>query len=104
MLINSHVTEGPRPGALKISRRHCSAESEPESHHLECVFKRHQERYTFYQKKDHRIQVRKAASNQPFESDSGVLSSKKYGDSLKSFLDAFYRFSRPHTVIGTVTF
>lgn len=79
-------------------------ESEYESHNFECVSRKHRERYTFFQKKDNRIQVRKAASNQPFETESGALSSKNYGDSVRSFLDAFYRFSRPHTVIGTVTF
>lgn len=93
--------EGPRPGALKISKRHCCVESEYESHNFECVSRKHRERYTFFQKKDNRIQVRKAASNQPFETESGALSSKNYGDSVRSFLDAFYRFSRPHTVIGT---
>lgn len=105
LLICSLVTiEGPRPGALKISKKHCCVESEYGSHHFECVFGRHRERYTFYEKKDDRVQVRKAASNQPFETESGALSSKNYGDALRSFLDAFYRFSRPHTVIGTVTF
>ncbi|XP_038889435.1 homogentisate phytyltransferase 1, chloroplastic isoform X1 [Benincasa hispida] len=99
--VNNVWLPSPRPGALKISKRHCCVESEYESHHFECVFRRHQERHTSYQKKDNRIQVRKAASNQPFETESGALSSKNYGDSIRSFLDAFYRFSRPHTVIGT---
>ncbi|KGN61152.1 homogentisate phytyltransferase 1, chloroplastic isoform X1 [Cucumis sativus] len=99
--VNNVRLPGPRPGALKISKRHCCVESEYESHHCEFVFRRHRERYTFYQKKDDRIQVRKAASNQPFETESEALSSKNYGDSVRSFLDAFYRFSRPHTVIGT---
>ena len=102
---HSHVLiEGSRPGALKISKRPSWVESESKSHHVECVFRRHWEGYTFCQKKDNRIQIRNAASNQPFESESEVLHSKNYGDSVKSFLDAFYRFSRPHTVIGTVTF
>lgn len=39
----------------------------------------------------------KAASEQPFESEP----SKKLQNSLQDGLDAFYRFSRPHTVIGT---
>ncbi|XP_022153308.1 homogentisate phytyltransferase 1, chloroplastic isoform X2 [Momordica charantia] len=97
----SYITlaTGLRLGALKIPKTQCSTESE--SHHLQCVFRRNQGRYTLYQKKDNRIQVRKAASNQPFESESGVLSPKNYSDSVKGFLDAFYRFSRPHTVIGT---
>ncbi|XP_016901965.1 homogentisate phytyltransferase 1, chloroplastic isoform X3 [Cucumis melo] len=99
--VNNVRLPSPRPGALKISKKHCCVESEYGSHHFECVFGRHRERYTFYEKKDDRVQVRKAASNQPFETESGALSSKNYGDALRSFLDAFYRFSRPHTVIGT---
>lgn len=41
-----------------------------------------------------------AASEQPLESEP----SKKLPKSLQDGLDAFYRFSRPHTVIGTVKF
>ncbi|XP_045814593.1 homogentisate phytyltransferase 1, chloroplastic isoform X2 [Trifolium pratense] len=37
----------------------------------------------------------KAAPEQSFESEKNIL------DVVKSSLDAFYRFSRPHTVIGT---
>ncbi|KAG6598874.1 Homogentisate phytyltransferase 1, chloroplastic, partial [Cucurbita argyrosperma subsp. sororia] len=99
--VNNVWLPSPRPGALKISKRPSCVEFESKSHHVECVFRRHWEGYTFCQKKDNRIQIRNAASNQPFGSESEVLHSKNYGDSVKSFLDAFYRFSRPHTVIGT---
>ncbi|XP_023537912.1 homogentisate phytyltransferase 1, chloroplastic-like [Cucurbita pepo subsp. pepo] len=92
--VNNVSLPSPRPGALKNFKWHCCAKFESESHQLG-------QRHTFYQKKDNIIQVRKAASNQPFESDSEVLSSKNFDGSVKSFLDAFYRFSRPHTVIGT---
>ncbi|XP_023547225.1 homogentisate phytyltransferase 1, chloroplastic-like [Cucurbita pepo subsp. pepo] len=99
--VNNVWLPSPRPGALKIFKRSSCVESESKSYHVECVFRRHWEGYTFCQKKDNRIQIRSAASNQPFESESEVLHSKNYVDSVKSFLDAFYRFSRPHTVIGT---
>ncbi|CAN1167346.1 Homogentisate phytyltransferase 1, chloroplastic [Linum perenne] len=42
-----------------------------------------------------------ATSGQPLESEPGGYGSKNTLDSLKKSLDAFYRFSRPHTVIGT---
>ncbi|CAN0911145.1 Homogentisate phytyltransferase 1, chloroplastic, partial [Linum grandiflorum] len=42
-----------------------------------------------------------ATSGQPLESEPGGYGSKSTLDSLKKSLDAFYRFSRPHTVIGT---
>lgn len=43
-----------------------------------------------------------AASGQPLESGPGEFNSGRIGDSVKNAVDAFYRFSRPHTVIGTV--
>lgn len=42
-----------------------------------------------------------AASGQPLESEHGDYSPKGTLKSLTNVLDAFYRFSRPHTVIGT---
>ncbi|KAE9601654.1 putative homogentisate phytyltransferase [Lupinus albus] len=45
--------------------------------------------------------VVKAASEQSFESEPQAFDPKSIWDSAKSSLDAFYRFSRPHTVIGT---
>ena len=45
-----------------------------------------------------------AASEQSLESDPGAYRPKSIWDSPKNALDAFYRFSRPHTVIGTVKF
>ncbi|KAI3440105.1 uncharacterized protein J3R85_003958 [Psidium guajava] len=42
-----------------------------------------------------------AASGQPLESGPGEFNSGRIGDSVKNAIDAFYRFSRPHTVIGT---
>lgn len=43
-----------------------------------------------------------AASGQPLESGPGSFNSGPSWDSVKHSVDAFYRFSRPHTVIGTV--
>ncbi|XP_061361734.1 homogentisate phytyltransferase 1, chloroplastic [Gastrolobium bilobum] len=45
--------------------------------------------------------VVKAASGQSFESEPRAFDPKSIWDSVKHSLDAFYRFSRPHTVIGT---
>ncbi|XP_027329479.1 homogentisate phytyltransferase 1, chloroplastic-like isoform X2 [Abrus precatorius] len=43
----------------------------------------------------------KASSGQSFESQSQSFHSKPILDAVRNSLDAFYRFSRPHTVIGT---
>ncbi|KAF8035255.1 hypothetical protein BT93_C1319 [Corymbia citriodora subsp. variegata] len=42
-----------------------------------------------------------AASGQPLESGPGEFNSGHIWDSIKNAVDAFYRFSRPHTVVGT---
>ncbi|KAE8676620.1 putative homogentisate phytyltransferase 1 [Hibiscus syriacus] len=42
----------------------------------------------------------KATSGHPLESDPGAYPNTPW-NSVKNALDAFYRFSRPHTVIGT---
>ncbi|XLS85655.1 hypothetical protein HN51_035821, partial [Arachis hypogaea] len=43
----------------------------------------------------------KVPSGQSFESEPPAFDSKRILTSVKNSLDAFYRFSRPHTVIGT---
>lgn len=43
-----------------------------------------------------------AASESPFESEPAAYRSKNTSESLQDAVNAFYRFSRPHTVIGTV--
>ncbi|KAL5549235.1 hypothetical protein UlMin_004466 [Ulmus minor] len=58
------------------------------------------ERPIFYQRQNKRCIVN-AAAGQPLDSDSGAYNSNSILNSAKSTLDAFYRFSRPHTVIGT---
>lgn len=45
--------------------------------------------------------VVKAAPEQSFESEHPAFDPKNILDTVKNSLDAFYRFSRPHTVIGT---
>jgi homogentisate phytyltransferase/homogentisate geranylgeranyltransferase len=42
------------------------------------------------------------ASRQPLPSEPEANDSANIWKPISSFLDAFYRFSRPHTVIGTV--
>ncbi|KAL5974022.1 hypoxanthine-guanine phosphoribosyltransferase [Asimina triloba] len=55
---------------------------------------------TIYQKS--RLQCcASATSGHPSESEPEVISSKNFWNALLASLDAFYRFSRPHTVIGT---
>ncbi|XP_059461052.1 homogentisate phytyltransferase 1, chloroplastic isoform X1 [Corylus avellana] len=61
---------------------------------------RFEERTTFYKRIDKKCLVN-AASGHPLESEPGAYKPKSIGDSFKNALDAFYRFSRPHTVIGT---
>lgn len=45
--------------------------------------------------------IANAASSQPLESGPGAYHPKNPRDSMQDALNAFYRFSRPHTVIGT---
>ncbi|XP_059637372.1 homogentisate phytyltransferase 1, chloroplastic-like isoform X4 [Cornus florida] len=58
------------------------------------------EQSAFYQRRNTRYLV-KAASGHPLESEPEAYHSRKPWKSLQDALDAFYRFSRPHTVIGT---
>ncbi|GMN52025.1 hypothetical protein TIFTF001_021170 [Ficus carica] len=55
----------------------------------------------FYQKQNKRFLVN-ATAGHPLESEPGAYSRKNFWNSPKDTFDAFYRFSRPHTVIGTV--
>ncbi|XP_065851142.1 homogentisate phytyltransferase 1, chloroplastic [Euphorbia lathyris] len=84
--------------AAKVSR--CSSwntlKHSPFRHHL-----RHSlQKYQIYYKNDASFTVR-AASGQPFESDAEVYDTKSTSKHVLNAVDAFYRFSRPHTVIGT---
>ncbi|KAJ6355446.1 hypothetical protein OIU77_005940 [Salix suchowensis] len=65
-------------------------------HHSGCTVKKS----TIYQENNAKFLVH-AASGQPFESESGAYNPESTSKSVKNALDAFYRFSRPHTVIGT---
>lgn len=60
------------------------------------------QRSTFRQTHDRKWCLN-AASEFPLESESGSNNSTSIWNSVKSAADAFYRFSRPHTVIGTVS-
>lgn len=65
-------------------------------HHVRGI----QEGCTFYKRWNTKYVVN-AASGQPLESEPGASSPKSTWTPVKNALDAFYRFSRPHTVIGT---
>ncbi|KDP35378.1 hypothetical protein JCGZ_10362 [Jatropha curcas] len=58
------------------------------------------EKSTVYQKNDSSFLVH-AASGQPFEPQPEAYNPKSASKSVLNAIDAFYRFSRPHTVIGT---
>ncbi|KAA8522747.1 hypothetical protein F0562_009091 [Nyssa sinensis] len=58
------------------------------------------ERSAFYHRLNKKFMVN-AASGHPLESEPGAYNPKSPWKSLQDALNAFYRFSRPHTVIGT---
>ncbi|GAU35232.1 hypothetical protein TSUD_205080 [Trifolium subterraneum] len=53
-----------------------------------------------YQERNRKFAVN-AAPEQSFESEHPAFDLKNILDAVKNTVDAFYRFSRPHTVIGT---
>ena len=61
-----------------------------------------QETSTAFQKSNTKFLVN-ATSGHPLESEPGAYP-KATWNYVKDALDAFYRFSRPHTIIGTVKF
>ncbi|KAH7544679.1 hypothetical protein FEM48_Zijuj01G0011400 [Ziziphus jujuba var. spinosa] len=82
----------------KMVEKYCIERSQQHllKHHVKGIGKRS----TFYQWQDKTCLVN-AATGHPFESDPGAYNKKSIWYSVKNGLDAFYRFSRPHTVIGT---
>ncbi|RXH71562.1 hypothetical protein DVH24_018917 [Malus domestica] len=58
------------------------------------------EKSTFYRGHDKKFLVNATAGN-PLESEPEAYNPKSIWNSIKNAIDAFYRFSRPHTVIGT---
>nr|ABB70125.1 homogentisate phytyltransferase VTE2-1 [Cuphea avigera var. pulcherrima] len=60
---------------------------------------RTRQRFTFHQN-GHRTYLVKAVSGQSLESEPESYPNNRW-DYVKSAADAFYRFSRPHTIIGT---
>lgn len=88
-------------GAWNILNMHLDVR--PQQHLLRHHIGRFGERTTFNKRIAKKCLVN-AASGHPLESGPGASKPKSIGDSFKNALDAFYRFSRPHTVIGTVKF
>ncbi|KAF5461740.1 hypothetical protein F2P56_017814 [Juglans regia] len=85
-------------GACNILERQSDIRSQ--QHLLEHSTRSFEERTKFYKRRDKTCLVN-AASGYPLESEPEACKPKSIWDSLKNSLDAFYRFSRPHTVIGT---
>ncbi|KAK4782693.1 hypothetical protein SAY86_007067 [Trapa natans] len=69
-------------------------------YYQEYYLKNGPQRLSFHQRRS-RTYLVNAASEHPLESDPGAYGSKNPWNSMKNAVDAFYRFSRPHTVIGT---
>ncbi|KAK4755753.1 hypothetical protein SAY87_009510 [Trapa incisa] len=67
---------------------------------LEYYLKNGSHTLSFYQRSD-RTYLVNATSDHHLEADPGTYDSKNPWNSVKNAVDAFYRFSRPHTVIGT---
>ncbi|KAB2604831.1 homogentisate phytyltransferase 1 [Pyrus ussuriensis x Pyrus communis] len=57
------------------------------------------EKSTFYRRHDKKFLVN-ATAGHPLESEPEAYNPKSIWNSIKNAIDAFYRFSRPHTVIG----
>lgn len=85
----------------KTMEKYCMGRSQ--QHLLKHYVKGIGKRSTLYQRQN-RTWLVDAATGHPFESDSGAYNPKSIWDSFKDGFNAFYRFSRPHTVIGTVKF
>ncbi|KAK7852097.1 homogentisate phytyltransferase 1 [Quercus suber] len=100
VIVDSYVTvKLSRFGAWNSLDRCLLVRSQ--NHLLKPPIKGFEERTTFYKRHNRKFLVN-AASGQSLESEPGAYKPKSGWDSFKNALDAFYRFSRPHTVIGTV--
>ncbi|KAF3452769.1 hypothetical protein FNV43_RR03202 [Rhamnella rubrinervis] len=82
----------------KTMEKYCMERSQ--QYFLKHYVKEIGERSTFYRRQNRTLLVN-AAAGHPFESDPGAYNQNSIWDSFKNGFDAFYRFSRPHTVIGT---
>ncbi|KAG2692081.1 hypothetical protein I3760_08G035700 [Carya illinoinensis] len=97
--VGSHLAvKFSRCGARNILERQSDIRSQ--QHLLEQSIRSFEERTKFYKRHDKTCLVN-AASGYPLESEPEAYKPKSIWDSLKNSLAAFYRFSRPHTVIGT---
>lgn len=65
--------------------------------HLESI-----DRSSFRQRSIKQLIVN-AASGQPLGSEPEAFGTKGTWETVQTSVDAFYRFSRPHTIIGTVS-
>lgn len=75
-------------------------------HHVYSKLRPHvrsvEDRGLLYRRRSRSYILNAASSGHPLESEPGTLDTQWNWDTVKNSLDAFYRFSRPHTVIGTV--
>ncbi|XP_015583577.2 homogentisate phytyltransferase 1, chloroplastic [Ricinus communis] len=101
------VVHSPSPiAAFEVSRcrawtileRHNVVKSQ--HHYVKHHLRHSAERSTIYRKNDASF-LAHAASEQPLQSEPEAYIPKKTSIPILDSLDAFYRFSRPHTVIGT---
>lgn len=101
-IIGSHVVYNvSRSRTRNIIGRHCSDKFQPSP--LKHLTNGAKEVSLFYKKPCKRVSINATrAAGHPLESEPGP-NSKSVWNSPKDALDAFYRFSRPHTVIGTVS-
>ncbi|XP_034200592.1 homogentisate phytyltransferase 1, chloroplastic isoform X2 [Prunus dulcis] len=87
-----------RSRAWDILERYCGVGSQ--QHLLKHHTRNTKEKSAFYRRHGKRLLVN-ATAGHPLESEPGACNSKSKWISIKNAIDAFYRFSRPHTVIGT---
>ncbi|PQQ08405.1 homogentisate phytyltransferase 1 chloroplastic isoform X1 [Prunus yedoensis var. nudiflora] len=87
-----------RSRAWNILERHGGVGSQ--QHLLKHHTRNTKEKSAFYRRHGKRLLVN-ATAGHPLESEPGAYNSKSIWNSIKNAIDAFYRFSRPHTVIGT---
>lgn len=100
--IGSYAAVGvSRSRAWDILQRHYAVGSQHQclKHHTIGT----QENFTSYRRHSKKFLVN-ATAGHPLESEPGAYNPKSIWTTVKNATDAFYRFSRPHTVIGTVKF
>lgn len=90
------------PSGLHISEKYQNLRFQ---HHVYSKLRPHvrsvEDRGLLYRSGSRSYILNAASSGHPLESEPGTLDTQWNWDTVKNSLDAFYRFSRPHTVIGT---